>query len=391
MTFITHYPELYGANRSLLNLIDGLRSHQVEPSVICHSAGPISDELAKRGIPHLVFPFRHWLNPHQPRHFLNGLYRFMENLLVMPELTKQVKRWRPDIIYSNSSAFPVGALLARILGKPHVWHVREFGELDYQLQHDLGQMFFRFWLNRATVAVAISQSVKSVVLGRVKCRTEVVANGVISRADLDRLATTAPLDREVFTFALVGLVHPTKGQREAIEALARVQRKFPAVRLLLAGTGAADYVQQLKNLAEELGVGAKVSFLGFVEDIFSVYGRAEAVLMCSRFEAMGRVTAEAMAAGKPVIGQNSGGTAEIIEHMKTGLLYDGTEEKLPEYMELLLQNPRLRLELGRNAREKAKENYTIEAYAEKISQILQSVVPARSGNPPADERNGGRP
>src|SRR5258707_14944439 len=57
VAFITHYAELYGANLSLLNLIEGLGGYGVVPHVICPEQGDLLPELARRGGPAAVLPF----------------------------------------------------------------------------------------------------------------------------------------------------------------------------------------------------------------------------------------------------------------------------------------------------------------------------------------------
>lgn len=377
VTFITHYATLYGANRSLLNLIDGLRAHGVESSVVCCSTGAITEELSKREIPYCVFPIRWWLNPATPFQRLGGLKRFLQNVCRIPALKKLVLPWQPDIIYSNSSATPMGALLAESLGKPHVWHIREFGTLDYNLKYDLGDAFYKYWLNRAARVIAISHVIKDEVLKGVHATIHIIYNGVISTDELENLArgdSTETDQSSGFSFVIAGLINPAKGQLDAINALAIVHRTHPQVELLIAGTGYDGDIQKVRELSEELEVAANVHLLGFVDNIFSVFGRSDAVLMCSRFEGFGRVTAEAMAAGKPVIGYNSAGTAEIIDHGINGLLYDGGAENLAACMNRLIEDRQLALELGKNGREKAKKEFTVEAYAEKVYAVLNSVV-----------------
>lgn len=378
VTFITHYGELYGANRSLLNLLDGLRKMGVVPSVICRKGGPMVEELERRNIPFCVIPFELWLSPPQSKHTLKGVYRFLNNLRLLPAMIQQVKRWQAEVIYSNSSVTPVGALIAKLMFKPHIWHVREFGKLDYDLRHDLGSSFFRCWMNQAAAVIAISQSIKDVVLGEVHGRIHIIYNGVVTAGKLKKTpAEPLPPLKEVEsgpTFVIAGLIHPPKGQREAIEAFALVHRKHPEAVLLIAGSGDQEYVRQLQDLTYKLGIVQSVHFLGFIHEINALFNRVDAVLMCSRFEGMGRVTAEAMAAGKPVIGYNSAGTAELIVHGKTGLLYEGGVENLAACMESLIESPGLAYELGTNARNKAKEEFTVEVYAGKVFHVLQSVA-----------------
>ena len=65
VAFITHYAELYGANLSLLNLLEGLGRYGVRPHVIAPEPGDLLPELARRGIPAAVLPFEWWVSPRQ--------------------------------------------------------------------------------------------------------------------------------------------------------------------------------------------------------------------------------------------------------------------------------------------------------------------------------------
>jgi glycosyltransferase involved in cell wall biosynthesis len=87
-----------------------------------------------------------------------------------------------------------------------------------------------------------------------------------------------------------------------------------------------------------------------------------------------RVTAEAMASARPVIGYNSTGTAELIEHESTGLLYGGGHEELARCMARLIENPEWAKELGINGWHKAKREFTIETYAERVYKVLKKVT-----------------
>ena len=126
VVFLTHYTELYGANRSLLNLIDGLREYNVVPHVLSPSEGEITEVLRNRDVPVAVLPFRLWVSRlRRPR---KVLYRLYKNLLLIPALARQLREWRIDVIYTNSSVVPIGAMLARWMRLPHIWHMREFGD-----------------------------------------------------------------------------------------------------------------------------------------------------------------------------------------------------------------------------------------------------------------------
>ena len=102
--------------------------------------------------------------------------------------------------------------------------------------------------------------------------------------------------------------------------------------------------------------------------------KADAVLMCSRNEAWGRVVAEAMATCRPVIGHDKGGVSELILNNRTGLLYTNGFEELADCMSAFVANPTWAKSLGENVWHVAREEYTIEKYASRIYDVLLSVL-----------------
>src|SRR5262249_12995305 len=107
VVFITHYAELYGANLSLLNLIEGLGRHAVRPRVIAPEQGALPPELARRGVPAAVLPFEWWVSPR--RTLPGAAARLLGNLRRLRPLAAQLTGWGCDLVYSNSSVFAVGA------------------------------------------------------------------------------------------------------------------------------------------------------------------------------------------------------------------------------------------------------------------------------------------
>lgn len=387
VAFITHYTSLYGANRSLLDLIDGLRSYGVSSYVVSPEEGDVTAALQDRGVPVAIMPIIRWMSERPASSGLlrrayryvrwqrNVLERLYRNFRVLPVLVQQLRLWDVDVIYTNSSVIPIGALAAKWLRSPHVWHLREFGDLDFGLYPDWGASIFRHVMGSADAFIAISEAVRSHLLnGMANERVHVIYNGVAWEADFDRLYDLAQgksSRQEPYTFALVGRIHPSKGQETAIRALAITTDRFPDARLLMVGGGDT---RQLKRIANELGVAGNVEFWGYVQDPYKAYLAADAVLMCSINEAMGRVTAEAMAACRPVIGYDSAGTAEVIEHEQTGLLYRGGPGSLATCMMRFIERPEWARQLGTNGWHVAHEKYSIEVHSESVYQVLRSIL-----------------
>jgi glycosyltransferase involved in cell wall biosynthesis len=379
VAFITHYAELYGANLSLLNLIEGLGRYGVRSHVIAPEPGDLVPELVRRGIPATVLPFDWWVSP---RWTVTGAAaRLIHNVRRLRPFAAQIAHWGCDLVYSNSSVFAIGAMAAAKLRLPHVWHLREFGRRDYDLLPDFGSQISRLGFRTADATVFVSHALRRAILGCTPVvNAHVIYNGVAPEAVFDerRRAAEALRGRPgPFTFVLVGRFRESKGQAVAIRAFRQVSDRFPAVRLLLVGgagqTGDQDYFEQCRALASELGVADRVEFWGYIPDPERAFLESDVALMCSRYEAMGRVTAEAMSACRPVIGLDRGGTSELIDPDRTGLLYRGGPEALAACMARYVAAPDLAWQHGQAGWHAARRRHSIEAYAAQIHEVLRGI------------------
>ncbi len=376
VSFITHYTELYGANLSLLNLIEGLSRYGVRAHVICPEPGDLLAELDRRGIPAAVLPFEWWVSTR--RTMLGTATRLVRNLRRFRPFAAQIARWGCDLVYSNSSVIAIGAMAAAELELPHIWHLREFGRRDYDLWPDFGLRLSRLGFRTADATICVSHALQRVLLGRTPPTTShVIYNGVAPEAVFDerrRAAEAQRARRQPFTFVLVGRFRESKGQAIAIRAFAKVAARSTAVRLLLVGgsgqTGDQDYFEQCRALATELGVSDRIEFWGYIPDPERAFLAADVALMCSRNEAMGRVTAEAMSACRPVIGFDNGGTSELIAHDRTGLLYRGGPDALAACMERYVAAPELASRHGEAGWRDAYLRHTTEIYAAQVHEVL---------------------
>ena len=386
VAFITHYSELYGANRSLLNLIDGLERFKVDSFVISPRKGEITEILQEKEIPVSIFPIRPWVSRYPVTNSLTSqifsnlgywrgaIKRALRNIYVTHAVVDLLRTWEIDVIYTNSSVLPNGAIAASRLRLPHIWHLREILDLHYGYRPDWGSKIYKKVMSSAEAIITNSEAVRSHQLeSDMYARAKVVYNGIAWESEFDRLryiATNKPDTNRPYTFALVGLIHQNKGQESSIRALSIVVRRFPDTRLLIVGGGDATNLEQL---VIELGVKDNVEFWGYVEDANNAYLASDAVLMASRHEAMGRVTAEAMAACLPVIGYDSGGTSEIIIHDHTGLLYLGGPESQADCMMRFIEYPEWASQMGFNGWHVARKKYSIEIYSANVFKIINSA------------------
>jgi glycosyltransferase involved in cell wall biosynthesis len=128
----------------------------------------------------------------------------------------------------------------------------------------------------------------------------------------DRAALGTPADAPLLLG--LGRLHVNKGHDVSLRALARL----PDAYLWIAGSGPLE--DELKALAQQLGVAERVRFLGWRDDASSLYRAADLCLFPSRFEPLGNVVIQAWAHGLPVVAAASQGPKDLIHTEENGLL-----------------------------------------------------------------------
>jgi glycosyltransferase involved in cell wall biosynthesis len=374
IALLAHNSGVYGANRSLLDRADGIRSFGTEPLVFIPERGGIEYEFSKRKIPVEVMSYEPWMAARRQR--LWAPVRILANKRALLPLSKRIRSFGADLVHSNSSVISIGIEVARRLDIPHIWHLREFADLQFGMKYDLGSLYSRRMLATSNAYIAVSRSVKEYLLPlEVQPRCTVIYNGVLWSWQMEqlhdeymhRLPNPGPV------FALVGRISPAKGQEQAIRAMALIGKTHNA-RLALVGSGGPRYMSKLQRLCRTLDVEDRIEFRGFLDDPYPSFLEADVALVCSRHEGMGRVTAEAMSIGIPVVGYDSTGTAELIKHNKTGLLYNGTVEDLAKCMVRLIEDRTSADTLASRAWQFARKQFTIETYCERVYKVYRETL-----------------
>jgi glycosyltransferase involved in cell wall biosynthesis len=169
-----------------------------------------------------------------------------------------------------------------------------------------------------------------------------------------------------------------KGHFELVSALALVKPKHPNVRLAIVGS---DYpvgsgtTRMLKEHASELGIGENVIFTGQRSDIAALMAACDIFSLPSFYEPFGLVFAEAMAMKRPVVALTNGGTPEVVEHGKCGLLAPpGDIEALAAHLLTLLDNPALRAQFGEYGRSRVEQHFTPQRMASDFAALYARIL-----------------
>jgi L-malate glycosyltransferase len=379
--YVNQTAAVSGAERSLLTLIDSVEG-RLNRIAAC-PAGDLEQELLVRGVPVHRTPatdasFR--LHPlHTPR-------ALAEMAVAALRVTAAARRSGAQLVHANTTRAGLIAVLAHRLGAPPtVVHIRDGappGRVSSATLH----------LLRAEAAAIIANSSWTAShLPPGRAPVEVLHNPVdLKRFDpesIDRTAARAALgfapDEEVI--GVIGQFTPWKGQAEAVAALAELSRRRPRARLIIVGsakfTAASTrydnvaYARTLRAAPARLGLQHAVRFLGERTDVPQVLRALDVLVVPSWHEAFGRVAAEGLAMGVPVIATAVGGPAEIVRDGLDGrVLPPKDPRRWADALDELLGRPEVRMAMGRRGRERAAVQFAPDAHADAVSALYRELI-----------------
>jgi glycosyltransferase involved in cell wall biosynthesis len=169
---------------------------------------------------------------------------------------------------------------------------------------------------------------------------------------------------------------PEKGFDVFIEAAARVSAQRPSVGFVVFGEGPRR--RDLERRVRETGLEGRFVLAGFRADLDRYLPVLDAFVLSSFTEGMPNVVLEAMAVGVPVVATAVGGTPELIEDGRSGLLVPpGDSAALAAGISRVMASPGLARTLGRNACERVHAAFSFSAQAQQYCRFFEDVLADR--------------
>jgi glycosyltransferase involved in cell wall biosynthesis len=284
---------------------------------------------------------------------------------------EHLRRQRIQIVHTNSmKAHILGGISGRAARVKVLWHVRDHIAPPYLPANAARAMRIAARLLPDHV-VAVSESA-----ARTVGRKDVTV--LHQSVPLPELNGERPANGRV-RVGIVGRLAPWKGQDVFLDAAARLAPRFPQAQFVLAGSalfGEDDFERELRGRAEREPLRGRVEFLGFCDDVWSVYRDLDVAVHASTLaEPYGNVILEAMASRTPVIAAAAGGPLEIVDHGRNGLLVrPGDAAALAATLEPLLADRDERLRLGRAGREYVERTFSLERDARRLEQLYRRLA-----------------
>ena len=348
-----------GGEVSLLLLIEGLlASGEVDPILAVPGSGEMEQRGSDLGVRVVRLPlprvrFRPW--------------RLFSGLRPAGRILREIE---PDVVHANGSrAMLIAGRAAVRQGLRTVWHVRVEGS-------DVPD---RWLAAHATRIITPSRTVAARFPAE---RVSTVPNPVRAPAPEETRGASDPLRRELgepdgYLLLVAGRLTPEKGHGRVLEALGRVDPPKPW-RLLVAGRddpGFPNLRSRLESLARDLGIGERVRFLGFREDLYRIMAACDLLVHAPDYEGFGRVFVEAMGVGLPVVCTPVGGLTELNEATGFGrLAADSSPGALARAVEELLRDEPARTRMAEQGPRLAAERYSVDAHAAAVEQIYREIL-----------------
>lgn len=369
--------QLGGSEKSLL---DFLAEFSKKQSSICvftpKKTGPLIDELDKLNIPHQSLDLPSFvLSLSRKKPFLSSLLflpSFFYSFYYIFKIHRSIKPY--SVVHSTGLKFHMLLCLTSLLNpqKNIYIHLRDI------ISWPLIKNFFYLFKNQKNIHF-ISNS-KATAQALPKITSDVVHNGFddsLFSPGESSLKERFSIPDDELLIGVVAVVARWKGQREFLEMASQLLKQYKKIHFIVVGNEIYDTVGErgelawLKKKTQQYQITDNVHFMDFQKDITDVYRGLDILVHSSiKPEPFGRVIVEAMLCGCPVIAANQGGPLEIIEHTKTGFLYE--QASIPEMsasLKTLIEQKPLRKDIGLAARKRGL-HFSLSSYAHSLGSIL---------------------
>ena len=382
--FVHNGSDLYGASRSLLRLCSRLARDGAIVQVVLPYPGPLFDKLRENNV-EVVIHQDLALVERSKLNVLSGAAGLILNIFTSTiNLYRLIKKFKPQLVHTNTAIILSPGLAAKFAGIPHIWHIREsfgeFGKLWMWYQRYIG------WLSDRIICVStpIAEQFDLFLRNRL---VDVIFNGFPTDEFLPVGDDKIQAFKEKYSLenaqALVGVVGRIKllrkGQEVFVDAAGLLKKKFPDVRFLCIGSpfpGNESHLEKIVKKIHEQELDDYVHCLGEVDEPKAAISALDIVVLSSaQPEPFAGVVIEGMALTRPVVATRIGGSIEQVDDGVTGYLVEpGSAQSMANGIEKLLADDLLRKKFGENGRLRFQQKFEFEQFYEKILSIYEKIV-----------------
>lgn len=340
--------------------------------ILLSGRGPLADRAERSGVAVTVL---HWRRGRSITDRLPDLWR----------LVRTLRRGRFDIVDAwlfhayaiTSLTRPVTGIPVLIAGRRSLSHHKQaFGRVERWLD--------RIARRSVDAVIANSDAVRFEVAryeGIDPRRIRVIHNGVDIAAPMDPAARAGlraswSIRPDEVLVGCIGNYKSGKGHEMLIRAIARALPMAAGLRLILVGEGPRR--AELQRLVDELGLHDAVRLHGAEPDARQIIGAFDIAAQASESEGLPNAVLEAAAAGLPIVATDAGGTAEVLDQGRTGILVPIDDEAaMAESIGRLAADPDLRRSLGESARTYVQSAFSVDRFVAETAALYEELAASK--------------
>jgi len=355
-----------GGESHLLNLVEYMDKSQFEPVVLSFTQGPMIDRLQKMGVGSDVI--------YTEKPFDLTKWGRVKDLL---------KEKKVDLIHAHGTRAASNVLwAARSLGIPvvytiHGWSFHQDQQPLLKRMRIAGESYIT---NRTAVNISVSEANQASGKENIKGFESVLVNYGIDQKKFSPAGVTKDVRAELkiapdaLLVLFIARFTKQKQPLAMIRAFKAALETVPDMRLLMVGDG--ELREEALQLSSELGLGDRILFQTFRQDVPDVLAAADIFVLPSLWEGLPIGLLEAMAMGKAIIASDVDGTGEVLKHRENGLLIK-TDQLVSSLTEALVQLGRDR-EMQKKFQERAIETisgrFNVTRMAREIEAVYNNVL-----------------
>jgi glycosyltransferase involved in cell wall biosynthesis len=364
---ITLGTNIGGAQIHVLDLAISLHKRGHDVHVLTGTYGELNQWLTEAGVSNEHFPLlQREISP------LNDIRCFLK-------LRTFIKQFKPDVVAAHSSkAGIIVRLVCFFLNIPNTFTVHGWSfEANASKVNQLLYLFIEksmgfFSCKLITVAhTGYDLGIKRKIVSPEKLVT--VYNGVRDFGEnTSKIVSNTEGVISCVQMVMSARFQAQKDHETLIRALIPLKNEPFHLQLLGDGT---ETLADIQALVAEHGLSEKVSFVGFTSDVVNYLKHADICILMSHSEGLPLSILEAMSIGLPIIASNVGGISKQVKQGYNGFLVERKDiEDLAEKIKLLMNNPTLRRELGKNSRTLYEKEFELDKMVDKTLDVYQSIL-----------------
>ncbi len=235
----------------------------------------------------------------------------------------------------------------------------------------------QYVLNKSSKILVQSNSEKEKVLDIFNInpnKVDIMYNGILLEKKIKKINNKEKI------ILFTGRIIPDKNPDILIKAESILNNQNYKFKIKFIGTIDDNYKKELIELANKLGINKKITFIQNIplekrKDLMKEYAESFTCVAVGSWEGVPNRLTEAMQFGIPCVAYNSGGTAELIKDMETGLLINKLDEKeLAEKIKVLYNDKNLYKKLGKNAKKIVRDKFNWDKSFDIIYKTYQKVL-----------------